>query len=143
MRILLSEMAPALRAQVRYALEREPWVSAVLSDTPEPAFDDPGGAYEPYPAAVGDIAPATDLTSRVGAAGADLLLLDWDVAAPMPGGALESLKASFPRVQVAALSARPEERAAALTAGVDLFLATDGTAAGAVEALRASVRHNL
>jgi DNA-binding NarL/FixJ family response regulator len=129
-------MAPQLRAQVRYALQREQWVTAVLSDVPEPAFDDPGGAYEPFPAAVGDVGPVGDLTARVGAARADLLLLDWDLAAPLPFGTLESLKAAYPRVQVAAFSARPAERAAAQSAGVDLFLVTDGTPEDLVTTLR-------
>lgn len=140
MRILLSDIAPQLRPQLRYALQREPWVTAVLSDVPEPAFDDPGGSYEPFPAAVGDVAPAGDLTARVGAARADLLVLDWDLASPLPAGTLESLKSSFPRTQVVALSTRPEERAAAMAAGVDLFLATDSTPEAAVEALRSAVR---
>jgi DNA-binding NarL/FixJ family response regulator len=140
MRILLSEMAPQMRAQVRYALQRESWVTAVMSDVPEPAFDDPGGSYEPFPAAVGDVAPAGDLTARVGAARPDLLLLDWDIAAPLPAGTLESVKASFPRVQVAAVSARAAERGAALGAGIDLFIIADGTPEGVVEGLREALR---
>lgn len=140
MRILMSQMAPPTRAALRYALQREPWVTAVLSDTPDAAFDDPGGSYEPYPAAVGDVAPAGDLTARVAAFRPDVLLLDWDLAAPLPAGALESLKASFPRVVVAALSARPEDRASALASGVDLFLPGDGVVEAAVETLRAALR---
>jgi DNA-binding NarL/FixJ family response regulator len=141
-RILISEMAPARRAQLRYALGREPWVTAALSDVPDAAFDDPGGSYEPYPAAVGDVAPAGDLTGRVAAARPDLLLLDWDLAAPLPAGTLESLKTSFPRVLVAAVSTHPDERAAALAAGIDLFLAGDGTPQGVVDGLRAALMPN-
>jgi DNA-binding NarL/FixJ family response regulator len=136
MRVLLSDMPPALRAQIRLLLQREPWVTAVSADSPEPAFDDPGGGYEPLDTLTRAPASTSDLTGQVGAAGADLVLLDWDTAAPLPQGALESLRASHPSTQVAALSARPDERAAALAAGVDLFLPTDGTPEDAVATLR-------
>nr|PZN27773.1 MAG: hypothetical protein DIU80_11560 [Chloroflexota bacterium] len=127
------------RAQVRYALQREPWVTAVEADTPSPAYDDPGGSYEPYPAAVGAIPADESLTARVGAAGADLVVLDWEIAAPLPAGTIESLKASFPHVLVAALSTRPEERANALAAGVDIFVLTSGTPEDIVASLRTSL----
>ncbi|HWQ11487.1 MAG TPA: hypothetical protein VNL77_01735 [Roseiflexaceae bacterium] len=139
MRILLSEMAPQMLAQLRYALQREPWVTAVMADRPEPAYDDPGGSYEPLETALAPRGGETSLTGRVGAARADLLVLDWDVAAPLPLGALESLKAAYPHVQVAALSTQPRERPAALAAGVDVFLLTDGTPEAAVAALRANL----
>ena len=140
MRIMLSDMAPQVRAQARHLLQREPWVTAVVSDTPEPAYDDPGGSYEPLQTALGARASGSDLTSKAGAARADLVVLDWDLAAPLPLGAVESLKAAYPHVQLAAMSARPEERAAALAAGADLFLVTDGTAEDLVATLRATMR---
>jgi DNA-binding NarL/FixJ family response regulator len=139
MRILLSDMAPQLRAQVRLALQRQPWVTSVAAETPSPAYDDPGVGYEPYGAVVGPAASADGLTGRVGALGADLVVLDWDLAAPLPAGTLESLKSSFPQVMVAAVSTRQEERAAALSGGADLFVLTDGTPEDIVASLRTSL----
>lgn len=139
MRLLLSDMAPQMLAQVRYALQREPWVSSVAGDTPSPAYDDPGGGYDPYPAVVGDAAPAEGLTARVGAVNADVVVLDWDLAAPLPPGTLESLKLSYPQVLVAAMSVHQEKRTNALASGVDVFVYTDGTLEDIVASLRTSL----
>jgi hypothetical protein len=137
--MLLSDMAPDTSARLAYLLRRESWVTAVLIAEPEQAQTAVDSPEEgPWHASEGSISAGPELTSRVGTANADVLLLDWDLAAPLPTGALESLAAAYPQTLVAALSARAEERAAASAAGVATFIHAT-TPEDAVAALRATL----
>jgi DNA-binding NarL/FixJ family response regulator len=79
-------------------------------------------SQEPDLRVVGEASAAEGLASQVGAAGADLVLLDWGLAAPGDNGVIASLRGLTPRPRVIALSGRPEHRLEALAAGVDAFV---------------------
>ena len=70
---------------------------------------------------IGSAVDSTGLLDWVKVACPDLILLDWELPG-LPGGALLQLLHDFcPRLQVIALSGRPEARQAALDAGADAF----------------------
>jgi DNA-binding NarL/FixJ family response regulator len=77
--------------------------------------------HEPEVEIMGEVADSTGLLDWVKVVCPDLILLDWELPR-LPGVALLPLLHDFcPRLQVIALSGRPEARQAALDAGADAF----------------------
>jgi len=77
--------------------------------------------HEPEVEIMGEVADSTGLLDWVKVVCPDLILLDWELPR-LPGVALLPLLYDFcPRLQVIALSGRPEARQAALDAGADAF----------------------
>jgi DNA-binding NarL/FixJ family response regulator len=99
MRILLADH----RSEVRYALR------ALLGQRPGLNV-------------VGEAVDANTLMAHVGIACPDLVLLDWRLHGLAALNLLPALRGICPKVVVIALSGRPEERQAALDAGVDAFV---------------------
>jgi CheY-like chemotaxis protein len=79
-------------------------------------------SQEPDLRIVGEASQAEGLAGRVGAAEAELVLLDWGLAGPGDNGVVAALRDLHPRPLVIALSGRPEHRFEALAAGVDAFV---------------------
>ena len=79
-------------------------------------------SQEPNLCVVGEASQAEDLAGRVGAAGADLVLIDWSLAGPGDNGVVTALRELSPPPRVIALSGWPEHRNEALAAGVDAFV---------------------
>ena len=73
---------------------------------------------------VGELSSVTSLDRLQGACdlAPDLVLLDWELPGLDPKPQLKRLRACYPAVKIAALSGRPDARAAALAAGADAFL---------------------
>jgi DNA-binding NarL/FixJ family response regulator len=99
MRILLADH----RSEVRYALR------ALLGQRPGLNV-------------VGEAVNASTLMTQVGVTCPDLVLLDWRLQGLAAASLLPALRRICPKVAVIALSGRPEERQAALDAGVDAFV---------------------
>jgi len=98
MRIMLADHRSRVRFAMRALLEQRPGLNIV-----------------------GEVADAKSLMAQVGLACPDLLLLDWKLRGMAVDGLL-SLRRACPGMRVIALSGRPEERGAALDAGVDAFV---------------------
>jgi DNA-binding NarL/FixJ family response regulator len=79
-------------------------------------------SQEPDLRVVGESGAAEGLVERIGAAGADLVLVDWTLAGPGDNGVVAALRELSPRPRVIALSGRPEHRDEAIAAGVDAFV---------------------
>jgi DNA-binding NarL/FixJ family response regulator len=69
----------------------------------------------------GEAIDMAELLSRVASSGPELLLLDWELPG-LTADHLETLRSRHPRLQIIALSGRPDARRAALVAGVDDFI---------------------
>jgi DNA-binding NarL/FixJ family response regulator len=77
--------------------------------------------HEPEVEIIGEAVDSTGLLDWVKVVCPDLILLDWELPG-LPSVALLPLLHDFcPRLQVIALSGRPEARQAALNAGADAF----------------------
>ncbi|MBU1662862.1 MAG: response regulator transcription factor [Chloroflexi bacterium] len=123
MRILLVDDQSKIRSALRLLLEQEERM-----------------------AVVGEVAKAEDLLAQAEAARPDVALLDWELpglqaadhstrfaSAPR---LLSDLRARCPRLQVIALSGRPEARQAALAARVDAFVSKGDPAESLLQTLR-------
>ena len=99
MRILVADRQAKVRFALRVLLERQPGFQIV-----------------------GEAANATDLLDGVADADPELVLVDWDLATPAPGGLVLALRRISPNVAIVALSGRAEARKAALAAGADAFV---------------------
>ena len=99
MRILLADGQAQVRFALRVLLERQPGLEVV-----------------------GEVSSVEDLLIRAIASRPDLVLLDWNVAAPLAAGLLLALRRECPGLGVIVLSGRPEAREAALGAGADDFV---------------------
>ncbi|MBN1658399.1 MAG: response regulator transcription factor [Anaerolineae bacterium] len=99
MRILVADRQAKVRFALRVLLERQPGFQVV-----------------------GEAANAADLFDHATIDSPELILLDWDLVAPMGAGTLLSLRRACPDVSVIALSGRAEARKAALDAGADAFV---------------------
>lgn len=98
MRVLLADDQAKVRSALRLLLEQQPDVEIL-----------------------GEAVDTTGLLDWVKAACPDLVLLDWELPG-LPGVVLlPLLHDCCPRLQVIALSGRPEARQAALDAGADAF----------------------
>jgi two-component system response regulator DesR len=71
---------------------------------------------------IGEALNAKELLAVTEATKPDLVLLDWELPGILADTALADLRRSHPGLVVIALSARPEARRAALTAGSDAFV---------------------
>ena len=98
MRILLADHRSRVRFAMRALLEQRP------------GWD-----------IVGEAADAKSLIAQVGSSCPDVVLLDWKLRGLMADSLL-TLRQACPGMHVIALSGRPEEREAALEAGVDAFV---------------------
>ena len=98
MRILVADRHPGVRSAPRLILEQEPGVKAV-----------------------GDAGAADEASARLRATQADLLLLDWSLAARAPSEMLAGLRAILPSPVGVALSGRPDLCSDALSAGAGAF----------------------
>lgn len=99
MRILVADSQARVRFALRVLLERQPGLEVV-----------------------GEAASVDELLARVVRFCPDLVLLDWNMAAPLAAGLLLALRCDCPGVGVIILSGRPEAHEAALTAGADAFV---------------------
>jgi DNA-binding NarL/FixJ family response regulator len=99
MRILLADSQPKVRLALRVLLRRQPGLSVVAEAT-----------------------DAHDLLNQVTESSPDLVLLGWDLPSWTSIGSVSPLRTLRPDLSVIALSGRPEERQAALTAGADAFV---------------------
>jgi DNA-binding NarL/FixJ family response regulator len=99
MRIVLADGQANVRFALRILLERQPEVQVVDEAA------DLGG-----------------LLSRIGDTCPDLVVLDWGLGDAAQADALSILRQVCPDLAVIALSGRPEDRRAALVAGVDAFV---------------------
>lgn len=99
MRILVADRQAKVRFALRVLLERQPGF-----------------------AIVGEASSAADLLTQAAAEDPELVLFDWDLAAPTATGLLLALRCACPDVTVIALSGRAEARRAALDAGADAFV---------------------
>ena len=99
MRIMLADSQAKVRFALRVLLERQPGLEVM-----------------------GEAASVDDLLARAAAMCPDMLLLDWNMAAPLASGLLLALRRDCPGLGVIILSSRPEAREAAMTAGADAFV---------------------
>ena len=70
---------------------------------------------------VGEAADAKSLIAQVGSSCPDMVLLDWNLRG-LTADSLLTLRCACLGMYVIALSSRPEEREAAMEAGVDAFV---------------------
>ena len=98
MRIIVADDQSRVRFALRTLLERQPDMEVV-----------------------GEAVDAEDLERKMLESQPDLVLLDWNLVGDSAGALLARLREIRPNVPVIALSGRPEERKAALDAGVDRF----------------------
>ncbi len=70
---------------------------------------------------VGEAAHSYGLTSLVESAGADLVILDWELPGRVDTFLLASLRRLSPKPRIIAISCRPDLKASALAAGADGF----------------------
>lgn len=70
---------------------------------------------------VGEAGRDDDLLVALATSRPDLLVLDWDLSMDRPSREVQRLRVACSVVRIIALSKRPEERMAALAAGVDGF----------------------
>ncbi len=113
MRVLIADGKAEVRFALRALLETQPGVTVA-----------------------GEAADAESLLTQACLAGADLILLDWDLPAPEGAAVLAALRAAAPAVQVLILSGRQEAREPALAAGADGFVSKaepPGQLLGAIE----------
>jgi DNA-binding NarL/FixJ family response regulator len=99
MRIFLADLQAKVRFALRVLLERQPGLEVV-----------------------GEAARAEDLLVQIALSGADLMLLDWNLAGADAAELLLELRCDRPDLRVIVLSGRPEAREAALAAGADAFV---------------------
>ena len=86
---------------------------------------------------IGEATEATDLRMQVRGLGPDLLLLDWALVDAGARDTVADLRALFPRLRIAVLSAHPETRVHALAAGADAFVCKADAPVQLVTTLRA------
>jgi two-component system response regulator DesR len=98
-KVLIADDDPHVRSAVGLVLANEPGIS-IVADCPTP----------------------DGLVEQVVESGADVLLVDWDMPGFRRTADLRRLHADAPYCHVVALSAHPEERHAALNAGVVSFM---------------------
>jgi two-component system nitrate/nitrite response regulator NarL len=99
MRIVLADGQSNVRFALRALLERQPEVQVV-----------------------DEAADLGELLSRIGDTCPDLLVLDWRLRGAAQADVLSILRQLCPGLAVIALSGRPEDRRAALVAGVDAYV---------------------
>jgi two-component system, NarL family, invasion response regulator UvrY len=99
MRILVADRQAKVRFALRVLLERQPGFEIV-----------------------GEASSTTDLLDRAAAEVPEVVLFDWDMAAPSPTGMMLALRDACPGAAVIALSGRAEARRTALAAGADAFV---------------------
>ncbi len=99
MRVFLADGKAEVRFALRALLERQPGVKVA-----------------------GEAADAETLLTQACLARADVILLDWDLAAEEGAALLAALRAAAPALQVLVLSGRREAREPALAAGADGFV---------------------
>jgi DNA-binding NarL/FixJ family response regulator len=88
---------------------------------------------------VGEVADAAaDLWAQVQQTQPDLLVLDWGMLGARSGAVLERLRLLSPRLQVIAISERPEAGRQALAAGADAFVCKADAPEQMVNTLRAA-----
>jgi DNA-binding NarL/FixJ family response regulator len=71
---------------------------------------------------VGEVAKVESLIPLANKTNPDVVLVDWKLLGCKATGLISALREKRPRLQVIALSGRPESRQAALEAGVDTFI---------------------
>ena len=99
MRVLLADDDVHVRSALRLLLEQEPGVRIV-----------------------GESTAAPDLADQIARTRPGMILLDWELPGLGADGFLKRLRLALPAVRLVALSGRPEQRSAALDAGVDAFV---------------------
>ncbi|MDT8306109.1 MAG: response regulator [Anaerolineae bacterium] len=113
MRVLIADRHDQVRSALRLLLEQELSVETV------------GEAL--------DIASLLAETERCHA---DVLFLDWGLAAEQPERVVAALRRRRPDLRIIALSSRPEDRRAAATAGIDQFVSKNAFSEELLAALR-------
>jgi len=98
MRVLIADVEPRVRRALRVLLMRQPDLEIV-----------------------GEAADAQQLLLQTAEMRPDLVLLDWRLTRPVGEQLLTDLQEVCPGLRVVALSGRPEERGAALSAGANGF----------------------
>lgn len=86
---------------------------------------------------VGEAADPADLRALAQDTGPDLLLLDWALVGVEIDTVIAGLRIRFPHLHIVVLSAHPETRVQALTAGADAFVSKADAPAQLVTTLRA------
>lgn len=99
MRVLLADDDVHVRSALRLLLEQEPGLRIV-----------------------GESTAAPDLADQIARTRPSMILLDWELPGLRSDGFLRRLRSATPQMRLVALSGRPEQRTAALEAGVDAFV---------------------
>lgn len=79
-------------------------------------------AQQPGLQVAGEASNGKELIAQAGTAGADLVLVDWELPGLAEAGGLPALRCTWPGLQVVVLSSRPGARRAAQAAGADAFV---------------------
>ncbi len=116
MRVLLAESRPDVRSALRLFLEQ------YIEDLKMTA-----------------LVKSTDLVSQVGKLCPDLLLPDWEWLGLRPANLLVQIRGLFPQMRTIVLSARPEIRGEALTAGADAFINKSDTVERMLETIQSVI----
>jgi DNA-binding NarL/FixJ family response regulator len=91
---------------------------------------------EPGLRIVGESTAAPDLADQIARTQPGMILLDWELPGLCNDGFLARLRTATPAVRLVALSGRPEQRAAALQAGVDAFVCKGDAPESLISTLR-------
>ena len=98
-RILIADASARARSALRLVLEQSSCVTAVREAT-----------------------SCEECSEIVGGVGTDILLLDWRLPCSSVSQLVSELRSKYPRMQIVALSARPEDGSNALAAGAHVFV---------------------
>ena len=114
--VVLADGEPAVRSALRLLLDNESELGVV-----------------------GEVGDAVALLAQAVRLVPHVILLDWHLPGMTPARLVAALHLSAPGARIVAMSSRPEERSAALAAGVDAFVSKGDAPEHLLSAIRALI----